>query len=212
MCPERTLCMYSPCQKWPSDQERTHSTSAVGFGISFGLAILENPGIHHKIMGVARVHPWHWNYFLNHFIMNKSPLLVKISHIPVRTSRIRTRFACKERTSNKEQTLRGRFWFWLQFQNCPCWKPWDPPQDDWGSLRLLFALKLQLVHKKCVSSIEHPSHAKYGLIFVSPQWAKRVHQMRCCRWHLRTYVPPPQCSVRWKKNQFVYRDTRWKWN
>ncbi len=31
--------------------------SAVGFGIRFGLIILENQGIDHKIMRVAWVHP-----------------------------------------------------------------------------------------------------------------------------------------------------------
>ncbi len=47
MCQERTLCMYSPCQ------ERTHLMSAVGFGIRFGLVILKNPVIGHKIMAEA---------------------------------------------------------------------------------------------------------------------------------------------------------------
>ncbi len=47
MCQEQTVCIYCPCQ------ERTHSMSAVGFGIKFGQLILENPGIDHKIMGVA---------------------------------------------------------------------------------------------------------------------------------------------------------------
>ncbi len=53
MCQEWTLCMYSPCQEWTSNQEQRHSMSAVDFGIRFGLVILENPGIDHKIMGVA---------------------------------------------------------------------------------------------------------------------------------------------------------------
>ncbi len=53
MCQERTVCMYSPCQERTSNQEQTHTLSAVGFGISFGLVILENPGIDHKIMGEA---------------------------------------------------------------------------------------------------------------------------------------------------------------
>ncbi len=48
-----TACVYSPCQERTSDQERTHSTSAVGFGIRFRLVILENLGIDHKILGVA---------------------------------------------------------------------------------------------------------------------------------------------------------------
>ncbi len=55
------LCMYYPCQ------ERTYLMSAIGFGISFGLIILENRGIDHKSRGVAWVHPWYWNYFLNLF-------------------------------------------------------------------------------------------------------------------------------------------------
>ncbi len=53
MYQERTLCMYSPCQERTSNQEQTHSMSAVGFGIRIGLVILENPGIDHKIVGVA---------------------------------------------------------------------------------------------------------------------------------------------------------------
>ncbi len=53
MCQEQTLCMYSPCQERTSNQERTHSMSAIGFGIRFELVILKNPGIDHKIMGVA---------------------------------------------------------------------------------------------------------------------------------------------------------------
>ncbi len=53
MCQKRSLCMYSPCQEWTSNQEKTHSIPAVGFGIRFGLVILENPGIDHKIMEVA---------------------------------------------------------------------------------------------------------------------------------------------------------------
>ncbi len=34
-----------------ADSEQTHSISAVGFGIRFGLLILEKPRIDHKIMG-----------------------------------------------------------------------------------------------------------------------------------------------------------------
>ncbi len=45
MCQEWTLCMYSPYQEQTSNQERTHSMSAVGFGISLGLVIIENSGI-----------------------------------------------------------------------------------------------------------------------------------------------------------------------
>ncbi len=67
MCLERTLCMYSPCQERTSNQELTHSMFAVSFGIRFGLITLENSGIGHKIMWVAWVCPWHWNYFSNHF-------------------------------------------------------------------------------------------------------------------------------------------------
>ncbi len=50
---ERTPCMYSPCQEQTFNQEQTHSMSAIGFGIRFGLVILENPGIDYKIMGAA---------------------------------------------------------------------------------------------------------------------------------------------------------------
>ncbi len=53
MCQERTLCMYSPCQERTSDPEQKHSMSAIGFGIRFGIMILETPGIDHKIMLVA---------------------------------------------------------------------------------------------------------------------------------------------------------------
>ncbi len=67
MCQERTLGMYSPCQKRTSNQEQTHSMSVVGFGIRFRLVILENLGIDHEIMGDAWVCTWYWNYFLNHF-------------------------------------------------------------------------------------------------------------------------------------------------
>ncbi len=45
MCQERTLCMYSPSQERTLNQEQTHSMSAVGFGIRFGLIILQNPGM-----------------------------------------------------------------------------------------------------------------------------------------------------------------------
>ncbi len=75
MCQEQTLCMYSPCQ------ERTHSMSVVGFGIRFGLVILKNPGIDHKIMGVAWVCPWHRKYFSNNFIREwKSALGKNLTH------------------------------------------------------------------------------------------------------------------------------------
>ncbi len=57
MCQGRTLCMYSPYQERTSNQEQIHSMSVIGFGIRFGLIILENPGINHKIMGVAWVCP-----------------------------------------------------------------------------------------------------------------------------------------------------------
>ncbi len=67
MCQERTLCIFYICEVWTFNQERTHSRSAVGFSLRFGLVILENPGIDHKIMGVAWVRSWHWNYFLSHF-------------------------------------------------------------------------------------------------------------------------------------------------
>ncbi len=60
---ERTLCMFCTCQerhvnvlympRADFQQGWTHSMSAVGFGFSFGLVILENPGIDPKIIGVA---------------------------------------------------------------------------------------------------------------------------------------------------------------
>ncbi len=53
MCQERTLCMFYTCEVRTFDHEWTHSRSAVGFSYRFGLVILENPGIDHKIMGVA---------------------------------------------------------------------------------------------------------------------------------------------------------------
>ncbi len=68
MCQERTLCMFYACEVWTFDQEWTHLRSAVGFSLRFGLVILENPEIDHKLMGVAWVRSWHTNYFLNHFI------------------------------------------------------------------------------------------------------------------------------------------------
>ncbi len=43
MCEEWTLCMFCTCQEQISDEERTHSMSAVGFGFSFRFVILENP-------------------------------------------------------------------------------------------------------------------------------------------------------------------------
>ncbi len=52
------LCTYvradTVCQERTFNQKQTHSiAAAVGFGIRFGLVILENTGIDHKIMGVA---------------------------------------------------------------------------------------------------------------------------------------------------------------
>ncbi len=55
----------------------------VGFGFSFGLVIFINLGIDPKIIGVACVRSSQWNYYSNHLYMNESPLLVKISYIPV---------------------------------------------------------------------------------------------------------------------------------
>ncbi len=40
-----------------SNQEQTHSMSAVGFGFSFELVIHVKPGIDPKMMRVANVHP-----------------------------------------------------------------------------------------------------------------------------------------------------------
>ncbi len=68
MCEERTLCMFYTCKVRTFNQERTHSRSAVGFNLRFGLVILENPGIDYKIMEVAWVRFWYRNYFSNHFI------------------------------------------------------------------------------------------------------------------------------------------------
>ncbi len=51
MCQGRTLRIYSPCQERTSNQEQTHSMSAVSFGIRFGHIILENLGIDHQIRG-----------------------------------------------------------------------------------------------------------------------------------------------------------------
>ncbi len=63
--------------------------SAVGFSISFGLSLLKNPEIDHKIMGVAEstfgIEIISWIILC----MNGSPLLVKTSHIPVRTSHVK---------------------------------------------------------------------------------------------------------------------------
>ncbi len=53
ICQEQTLCMFYTCEVRTFNQERTHSRSAVAFNFRFGLVILENPRIDHKIMGVA---------------------------------------------------------------------------------------------------------------------------------------------------------------
>ncbi len=53
MCQERTLYMFYTCEVQTFDQERTHLRSALGFSLKFGLVILENPCIDHKIMRVA---------------------------------------------------------------------------------------------------------------------------------------------------------------
>ncbi len=87
MCQGRTLCIFYTCKVRTFDQEQTHSRSAVNCNLRFGLVTLENLGIDHKIMGVAWVHSWCKNYFLNHIIyMNKNLLLVKITYILVSTS------------------------------------------------------------------------------------------------------------------------------
>ncbi len=81
--------MFYTCEVRTFDQGQTHSRSAVGFSLRFGLVTLENSGIDHKIIGVAWVRSWYRNYFLNHFTilyMNKSSLLVKITYILVSTS------------------------------------------------------------------------------------------------------------------------------
>ncbi len=44
------------------------------------------PRIVPKIMGVVSAGSSHWNYFSNHLYIHESPLLVKISYIPVYTS------------------------------------------------------------------------------------------------------------------------------
>ncbi len=61
------LSMFYPCEVQTFEQERTHWRSAIGFTLRFGLVILENLGVDHKIMGVVWVRSWHWNYFWNHF-------------------------------------------------------------------------------------------------------------------------------------------------
>ncbi len=69
MCQERTLCMFYTCEVQTFDQGWTHSRSAVGFSLRFGLVFLENPGIATiKLSGVAWIRSWYRNYFLNHFI------------------------------------------------------------------------------------------------------------------------------------------------
>ncbi len=80
MCKEQTLCTFCTCKEW------THLMSAVGFGFSYGLVILENLRIDLKIMGIACVRSWHWKYFSSYLYINKSPLLVKTSYVPVHTS------------------------------------------------------------------------------------------------------------------------------
>ncbi len=64
--------------------------SAAGFGIRFGLVILENPGIDHKITkgGEGQPESALGIEIISGIIltMNESPLLVKTSRILVRTS------------------------------------------------------------------------------------------------------------------------------
>ncbi len=86
---EWTFCMFCMCQEQTSEQERTNAMSVVGFDFSFGLVIFENPGISPKIIGVACFRSWHWNYFWNHLYINKRLLLVKTSHISVRSSHVK---------------------------------------------------------------------------------------------------------------------------
>ncbi len=50
-CKERTCCMFCTYQERTSNQEWTHSMSAVCFGFCLSLIILENNGIKPKIMG-----------------------------------------------------------------------------------------------------------------------------------------------------------------
>ncbi len=86
MCQEQTLCMFYTCKVRTFDKEWTHSRFAVGFSLRFGLVILDNPGIDHKIMGwpesalgidiISRIILY----------MNKSPLLVKITYILISAS------------------------------------------------------------------------------------------------------------------------------
>ncbi len=52
-CAKSGHCACSTHAKCGPLTKSTHSTSAVGFGIRFGLVILENPGIDYKIMVVA---------------------------------------------------------------------------------------------------------------------------------------------------------------
>ncbi len=86
MCQGRTLCMYSPCQERTCNQEQTHSMPAVGFGIRFGLVIIENPETDHKIMGQLESVLGIESISRIILYINESPLLVKTSHILVHTS------------------------------------------------------------------------------------------------------------------------------
>ncbi len=61
--------------------------SAVGFGIKFGLVIFKNAGIDHKIVGVPESVLGIEIISRIILYMNESPLLVKTSHIQIRTSR-----------------------------------------------------------------------------------------------------------------------------
>ncbi len=60
--------------------------SAVGFGFNFGLVILENPGIDHKIMEKPESVFGIENISQIILYMNERLLLVKTSYISVRTS------------------------------------------------------------------------------------------------------------------------------
>ncbi len=66
-CQKQTLCMFCTCQERISDQEWTHSMSAVGFGFSFTRHPWKPENWPQNYRGNL-IHSWNWNYFLNHLI------------------------------------------------------------------------------------------------------------------------------------------------
>ncbi len=119
MWQEQKLCMFYTCEVWTFKQEHTHSRSAVGFNLTFGLVTLENPGIDHKIIGVAwsalgiEIISWTILY------MNESLLLVKITYILVSTSHAKC-WPFKYWWFALRSKVRKKIWVRPWWRNCVC--------------------------------------------------------------------------------------------